>query len=355
MTNGFGQLPAKRQNEGVRILALSLFALLGLLLCATDCTTGKVPILGVTMVAPREKGQENPLIPAQKIGFGWMAIVPYGFLQKDSAKVKYAEVSHRMWGERPEGIRQSAAWAREQGMKVMLKPQVWARRTWIGAIAFEQEQDWKSFEDSYIQYIVHMAEIAESEHIEMLCIGTELSEQALSRTAFWAKLIADVRKVYKGRLTYSANWDNWEKVPFWRDLDYIGLGSYFPLSHSAKPTVDSLKLAWKPIVARLEAASKAVRKPVLFTEMGYLGVPGCCGRLWELEPKRHELPVDAECQAKAFEALLSVFMPKPWWAGGFVWKYYPQTVMSPDYGDKDYDIQGKPAAEVFRKMIKKKK
>jgi hypothetical protein len=333
------------QNYPVKALALPLFAVLSLLLCASDCASDKEHILGVTMVAPGEKGPKNPLIPAREIGFGWMAIVPYGFLQKDSAKVKYAEVSHRiMWGERPEGIRQSAAWAKEQGMKVMLKPQVWARRTWIGAVGFE---------DSYIQYIVQMAEIAENEHIEMLCIGTELSEQALKRTAFWANLIAAVRKVYKGRLTYSANWDNWDKVPFWRDLDYIGLGSYFPLSHSANPTIDSLKLAWKPIVARLEAASKAVNKPVLFTEMGYLGVPGCCGRLWELEPKRHELPVDAECQARAFEALLSVFMPKPWWAGGFVWKYYPQTVMSPDYGDKDYDIQGKVAAEVFRKMMKK--
>ncbi len=350
MKNYFIRLP----NDHARAWFLPCFIALCLMLCASDCATSKEHIIGVTMVAPRAKGDENPLIPAQKMGFGWMAIVPYGFLQKDSAKVKYAEVAHRiMWGERPEGIKQSVAWAKEQGMKVMLKPQVWARRTWIGAVAFEQEAEWRSFEESYIQYIVQMAEIAENEHIEILCIGTELSEQALKRTVFWQNLIAAVRKVYKGRLTYSANWDNWDKVPFWRDLDYIGLGSYFPLSHSANPAVDSLKLAWKPIVTRLEAASKSVNKPVLFTEMGYLGVPGCCGRLWELEPKRHELPVDTECQARAFEALLSVFMPKPWWAGGFVWKYYPQTVMSPDYGDKDYDIQGKQAAEVFRKMIKK--
>lgn len=317
------------------------------------CAPDKQRILGVTLVAPREQGDTNPLRPARDMGFGWMAIVPYGFVQKDSARVRYAETAHRMmWGERPEGIRASALWAREQGMKVMLKPQVWAGRSWIGALRFEEESDWQRFEESYARYMLQMADIAREEGIEMLCIGTELSEASLQRTGFWQQLIADVRRKYKGKLTYSANWDNWEKVPFWRELDYIGLGSYFPLSDAPQPHPDSLRVAWTPIAARMESMSKALNKPVLFTEMGYLGVPGCCGRLWELEPKRDELPVDVECQARAFEVLLSVFTAKPWWAGGFVWKYYPQPQMHPRHGDKDYDIQGKPVGEVFRKALK---
>ena len=329
------------------------FAPLLALLLAADCAPDKQRILGVTLVAPREKGEGNPLLPAKEMGFGWMAIVPYGFVQKDSARVRYAETAHKiMWGERPEGIRASVHWAREQGMKTMLKPQVWSGRTWIGALSFQQESDWQRFEDSYARYILQMADIAQEEGIEMLCIGTELSNASMQRIGFWRGLIADIRKVYKGKLTYSANWDNWEQVPFWRDLDFIGLGSYFPLSQSPMPTLDSLRLAWQPLAARMETMSKALNKPVLFTEMGYLGVPGCCGRLWELEPKRDELPVDVACQARAFEALLSVFMQKDWWAGGFVWKYYPQPHMRPRHGDKDYDIQGKPVGEVFRKALR---
>lgn len=329
-------------------------ALFTVALLIAACSLEKNRMLGVTLVAPPEQGTGNPLAPAKGMGFGWAAIVPYGFMQKDSARVRYAESVHRMmWGERPEGIRASVRWAREQGMKTMLKPQVWAGRTWIGAVTFQTEEEWGRFEESYARYILQMAEIAEQEGIEMLCIGTELSDASMQRTGFWQGLIGQVRKRYRGKLTYSANWDNWERVPFWRDMDYIGLGSYFPLSQSDRPSPDSLRLAWQPLAARMEALSKAVGKPILFTEMGYLGVPGCCGRLWELEPKRRELPVDVECQARAFDVLLSVFLKKDWWAGGFVWKYYPRTVMSPNHGDKDYDIQGKPAVEeVFKKRLR---
>jgi hypothetical protein len=330
------------------LLCLSCLVVLTAFQCSKDL--GRK--IGVTLVAPREMSAQNPLAAAKEMGFGWTAIVPYGFIPRDSVCIRYGEVTQRMmWGERPEGIRQSVRWARELGMKTMLKPQVWAGRQWIGAVKFDNEADWQKFEESYTRYLLIMAEIAQQEGVELLCIGTELSNESMQRPGYWSGLIRNIRKVYKGALTYSANWDNWEKTPFWQELDYIGLGSYFPLSDAVQPDPEALRAAWQPIAARMEAMSKALNKPVLFTEMGYLGVPGCCGKLWELEPKRDSLPVDTACQARAFEALLSVFTEKDWWHGGFVWKYYPHA--QPRYGAKDYDIQGKPAGAVFRRWNEK--
>ena len=335
--------------------ALQLFACVMAWHVLSNCSnTTKPPerIVGVTMVAPRMSSDTNPLIAAKNIGFGWMAIVPYGFVRSDSTKVQYGGIEKRIhWGESVAGIKHSAFWAREQGMKVMLKPQVWCGKTWIGALEFEKESEWLEFEASYREYILLMANIAQSEGIELLCIGTELSKGSIQRTAFWTQLIADIRAVYSGKITYSANWDDWETIPFWKQVDYIGLGSYFPLDESENPDKATLKKAWKPIVKRIGSLADSVQKQVLFTEMGYLAVPGCCGKLWELEPKRDSLPVALECQAKAFEVLLEVFSEQKWWSGGFVWKYYPTHLSRPRHGEKDYDIQGKPAAKTFESFF----
>ena len=108
--------------------------------------------------------------------------------------------------------------------------------------------------------------------MEALCIGTELRTAVLNRPDAWRSLIADVREVYGGELTYSANWyREFEEVPFWDALDYIGIQVYFPLADStgSKMSLDAFKAAWAPHVARIEALQQRVGKPVLFTEVGY--------------------------------------------------------------------------------------
>ena len=62
--------------------------------------------------------------------------------------------------------------------------------------------------------------MAEEEKVDIFCIGTELEKFIEHRPAYWRELIAEVRKVYKGKLTYAANWDEYKRVPFW---DALGL------------------------------------------------------------------------------------------------------------------------------------
>ena len=83
-----------------------------------------------------------------------------------------------------------------------------------------------------------MAKIADSLGVEMLCIGTEWKSAVRERPQFWSNVIDSVRKVYQGKLTYAANWDDYDDVPFWSKLDYIGVNAYWPLAKTKTPTID---------------------------------------------------------------------------------------------------------------------
>jgi hypothetical protein len=64
------------------------------------------------------------------------------------------------------------------------------------------------------------------------------------RPEYWSQLIKKIKKIYF-KLTYAANWDDFDKVPFWNELDYIGIDAYFPLSNATTPSVLELNDAWQ--------------------------------------------------------------------------------------------------------------
>ena len=65
--------------------------------------------------------------------------------------------------------------------------------------------------------------------MDILCIATELSNPVRSRPRFWKSLIAEIRTVYNGKLTYAANWHgDYDVVELWPHRDYIGVNAYFP-------------------------------------------------------------------------------------------------------------------------------
>ena len=94
----------------------------------------------------------------------------------------------------------------------------------------------------------------------------------------WDELIAAVRAVYSGELTYAANFDQYRAVGFWPSLDLIGINAYFPLrAHpigSADPSAlePELEASWRRILGEIRAfgaEAGAGDVPVLFTEIGY--------------------------------------------------------------------------------------
>ncbi|BDS13633.1 glycoside hydrolase family 113 [Aureispira anguillae] len=95
----------------------------------------------------------------------------------------------------------------------------------------------------------------------------------------WKKLIKQVRTVYKGQLTYAANFDNYMEVAFWDDLDFIGINAYFGLRNANRKVEDatelkeSLERGWKNVFYEIDAFRTTYGlkdKPMIFTELGYV-------------------------------------------------------------------------------------
>jgi hypothetical protein len=94
----------------------------------------------------------------------------------------------------------------------------------------------------------------------------------------WSELIERTRQVYSGPLTYAANFDQFEAVSFWSELDLISINAYFPLRKRDLPgSTDSSRTAlfatrWTTILQNVDALRDRQGVPdhrVLFTELGY--------------------------------------------------------------------------------------
>jgi hypothetical protein len=201
-------------------------------------------IKGACLEMPKDPINDNDFVGIEKMNIGWIAVIPYGFTRNGKSKVEY-NYNFQWWGESKEGVIETIKMAHKKDIKVMLKPHVWVSgQGWAGEFSCETEQEWKIWENSYRDYILKFAHIADSMNVDLFCIGTEYRIAATQRPKFWKALIDTVKTVYGNALTYAANWDNYKKISFWDQLDYIGIDAYFPVTSSRKPTKEKIKIAY---------------------------------------------------------------------------------------------------------------
>ncbi len=308
-------------------------------------------IKGITLVAPPDEFSTDPMHPLKAINSEWVAVVPYAFSPQHSTKIYYGE-GKQWWGETKEGIIESIELAHQSGMKVLLKPHLWLRGTWTGDMTFETSEEWSQWEREYRHYILEMANLADSMNVEMFCIGNEFKTFVVTRAQFWKELIDAVRSSYDGSLTYGSNWDEFEMVPFWEYLDFIGINAYFPLVDAKRPEFSDLLKAWEPVKERISRVQEKVDKPVVFTEYGYLSTEFNTHNTWDREKMLHELEPSEEAQSVAIDALFFTFYQEDWWYGGFLWKWYPFEYRIRNR-EKDYTPQGKVAESTLNNWFLK--
>ncbi len=254
-----------------------------------------------------------------KLNVNAIAVVPYTFM-RDPEKVTALPIPDRKGMEHDAGVIHTSEMARERGLRVMLKPQIWVGRdSWPGDIRFGTDAEWTEFFGHYGQWILHYAELAETHKMDALCIGTELRHTTLERPDDWRRLIREIRKVYSGRLTYAANWgDEFEGITFWDALDVIGLNNYYPLSERAEATDQELLGSaryWFRMAARV---SDRYDRPIWLTETGFRSVTAP----WvspHAEAGERE-PSDTD-QARAYRALLTAAGECDRLTGIFIWKW----------------------------------
>ena len=175
----------------------------------------------------------------KSLGVNSVAIHPYAQIQNDGHVRFRASDNFRH-------ISIPLDWARERGLSVMLIPHIayWGTKfLWRGEINFQTTEEWDRFFGDYETWIVQMARVAEAHGAGIFCVGLEFT-YAQKFDARWRKIIAAVRQVYHGKLTYGGNWDSFQEVTFWDALDYIGVLAYFPLTKSVNPSQTEIAAAW---------------------------------------------------------------------------------------------------------------
>ncbi len=310
-------------------------------------------IKGLTFVAPPKKFSSNPMLSIRNINAEWISLIPYAYTPKDKAELHFGPIDWQWWGEKEEGIRECIQLAQQNNIKIMLKPQVYIHDSWTGEMEFKTELEWQKWESEYEKYILTFAKIAQEYKVELFCIGTEFVKSSEQRIEFWNQLIRKIRNHYEGLLTYSDNWDHYQKISFWTQLDFIGISAYFPLVDSLNPTQNLLHLAWQKWIEELQEYSTKQNKKILFTEYGYLSVDGSAGKSWELEQGIENRHINEQAQADAFNSLYSSLWNQSWWAGGFIWKWFPEGMGHEGYPERDYTPQGKLAEPIIKSWYSK--
>jgi len=277
------------------------------------------------------RGARQMLRTLHADGVDAVALVPYGGMQLGRPEVR--GFGQHSW-ESDEGLSELSRLAHAIGMKVMLKPGIWIRGHFAGDIEFSSPADREKWFESYGGFIERYAKLATEIHADLFCVGGEFVR--MSRyDANWRKIIANVRSVYPGPVTYAANFgEEFQNLKFWDALDTIGLQEYYPLPND---------LSTAALVEKVEAVQKRFHKPVIFTEVGFPSVHGGNRRPWA-DGKSDD--VDLQLQARCYQAIFQAFYNKPWFKGMYWWKVGTNGFGGP--GDTSLTPWGKPAMQVVR-------
>ncbi|WP_282136474.1 glycoside hydrolase family 113 [Seonamhaeicola maritimus] len=316
-------------------------------LSCQSCNAQIEKINGVSFVASREAINQNHVKPVVSVNANYASVMPFGFLRTvDNPNVVYG--GERQWyGETKEGAKQYIEELRKQQINIMLKPQIWVwRGEFTGYIKMNSEEDWKTLEASYSKFILDYAQLAEELKVKLFCIGTELETFIDNRPNYWLNLIKEIRRIYKGKLTYAANWDEFKRTPFWRELDYIGVDAYFPVSDDKTPSYDDAIKGWKTHLPEIRKRYEAFDKPILFTEFGYRSVDFTGREPWKSDRSMNQVNLDG--QTNTTKALFETFWKEDWFAGGFIWKWYHNHEKAGGVENSRFTPQNKPVEAIIK-------
>ncbi|WP_310552095.1 glycoside hydrolase family 113 [Paenibacillus glufosinatiresistens] len=300
-------------------------------------------IAGVTWGAMGRRGTwgnesalESMRLMKEETGATWIAIA-FGALQ-DTAHT--TEIRFR---EAPTVTDEEIEWAissaRSLGLQVCLKPIVnCADGTWRAHINFFDkdvpcEPKWSEWFASYTAFMLHYAELAERTGCDLLCIGCE-TVQADRRAEEWRALIAEIRKVYSGTITYNCDKYQEDNVTWWDAVDVISSSGYYP-EHD-----------WEEQLDRIQAVVEREGKPFFFMEAGCPSRSGSAAipNDWTLNGQ----PNEAE-QARYYRAMFEACRPKKWIHGFMLWDWPARLYDRQHAADnRDYCMYGKEAAGVVK-------
>jgi len=270
----------------------------------------------------------------------WVAIIAWWFQENLTSTEIYPHLDYTPTND---SLKHAVQKAHELGMRVMLKPMIDTEDAvnqprWMIPDSPGWFQSYKAFISAYAQF-------AQENNVDLFSIGCEF-KYTENKTTSWRQIISEVRKYYLGPLSYAATIDSYQSITWWDSLGYVGIDAYFNLTNKNDPTLEELKQAWNPIANDIESWYNLVKKPILFTEIGYRSGDGANKQPWNwTETMKPDLQEQFDCYLAAFQT----FWSKPWFYGFYwwIWEGYSYIGM-PDYDTAynqtitDFTPQNKP-------------
>ena len=217
--------------------------------------------------------------------------------------------------------------AKRLGLKVSLKPHVNLEtreaRSRIKPIDFNQ------WANSYSEYILTYARLANELEVDSFFVGTEL-EGISNNEQYWRSLIESVRQVYEGEISYSSNrLGEANNINWWDSLDFIGISFYEPLLsfNDGNITESDLVSAWyyRGYVLQLLQLHERWKKSVILSELGYYARSDTA-----LNPATiSDGNIDSNAQAVAYSAAYRVLSALPQIKGFYIWALDASSISQP--------------------------
>ena len=266
---------------------------------------------------------ERTLDEAVRNGATWVSLTPFG-RTADLAPTGIDLTFEAPFDENRRAVLTAVRQAHARGLRVFLVPHLWVESGgWRALIDPGDDAAWARWTEAYRAFVLTWAEVAREGQAEMLSIGVELRSWVTTpRAASMFPIIEDVRRVYPGLLTYSANWDDVEDTMILDDLDLIGINAFYPLADHEGATREELAEGGRRVAAKIAALARTLERPVILTEVGYTTRADPAVRPWEWPDAMRGVRPDEQAQADAYRALIAPFLEARWCAGFFVWRYY---------------------------------
>jgi hypothetical protein len=282
-------------------------------------------------------------------GGTWVAITPFGRVGDLSGR-GVDPTFEKPEGESRHDVLSAIAMAHARGLRVMLVPHLWVESgQWRAEIDPGTDAGWDTWSRSYGSFVRGWAKVAEEGRVDLFSAGVELrSWVTTARASSFRALIHEVRGIYRGPITYSANWDDVEDTLVLPDLDVIGINAFYPLAEKDGASFETLLEGGRRVRERVRSLATRWERPVLFTEIGYTTRPDPAVRPWEWPDAMKDVVVDERAQADAYRALLAPLLDEPMFMGFFVWRVYADPDDVSQEAEWGFSPRGKQAELVVR-------
>ncbi len=272
----------------------------------------------------------------ERTGANFVIFVPCGFQATPQSEDICFDSPGTMGDEELSAL---IRYAKERGVRVAVKPTVnCCDGTWRAYIDFFDkevvcEPKWSRWFASYTAFQLHYARLAEDLGCDMFIAGCEMV-QSERREAEWRRLIADIKGVYSGPVSYNTDKYQEDNVSWWDCVDVISSSGYYPVDD------------WERQLDRVEKVVRKFGKPFFFAESGCMSRAGSdrVPNDWRLRGE-----TDLEAQAAWYRAALEAGAKRDWLGGFAFWSWEAVLPKCPEK-DGGYGVFGKPAEAVVREL-----